>query len=98
MIESYLNQSVLWKVQTGVNEYNEPTFSAGTTIKAQLEYKRKLVRKPTSEEVISEATVLCNVPVRAGDIIEADGLTFNVLVSSPKRDFLGVVSHYEVSL
>ena len=97
MIRQYLNQTVTLKTKGAVNTYNEPTYSS-SSIKARFEYKRKMVRTSTGEQLISEATCYTVTQVKPDDIISYDGIDWVVLTVSNEVDIFGNISHYEVML
>ena len=97
MIDLYLNQSVTLKSKTSVNEYNEATYTT-STIKARYQYKRKVIRNPMGEEVISMAQVFTTTQVKPDDTITFDSVDWNVLAVENCVTLEGTVNHYEVFL
>ena len=91
----YFNQDVTWKSRTSVNAYNEPTYTS-STIKARFEYKRKLIRDATGEEVVSMATCFTQSAVEPEDTITFGGIDWRVISVSAEVDLFGNVNHYEV--
>lgn len=90
MITDYLNQSVVWKKVTGVNEFGEPV-TVSQTIKARYESKRKLVRDRTGQEVVSEARFYCLQAVQAGDLIDRDGRDWPIIAVTEFMDLDGTL-------
>jgi hypothetical protein len=98
MISSYLNQTVSHQARSGVDEYNQPTFSTAVDIPAKYEYSRKEVLNREGERVISESVCFTAVEVKAGDIITFDGIEWPVILATPERGLVGEVDHYECRL
>ena len=98
MISSYLNQTVSYQARTGVDEYNQMSFSTAVNIAAKYEYSRRRVLNRKGEEVISEASCFTKVEVKPGDLITFDGINWPVISVSVERDFGGEVDHYECRL
>ncbi len=88
MIIDYLNQSATWKQATGLNEYGEP-ITASQTIKVRWEGKRRLVRNPSGQEVVSEARVFCLEAIQPGEIITYGGKDWPVITVSEVPDLDG---------
>lgn len=98
MISSYLNQTVSHQTKTGVDEYNQPTFSTAVDIPAKYEYSRKEVLNREGERVISESVCFTTAEVKSGDIITFDGINWPVIIATPERGLGGEVDHYECRL
>lgn len=93
MIEFYANQTLEHKAVTGINEYNEPTYST-SNIKGRKEPGNKLIRNNEGEEVVSSALVLTETEVSVGDKI--DGRL--VLKVDEAAGLDGTIEFYEVYL
>lgn len=96
IIDDYTAQTVTWKRQTGVNQYNEPTFEE-TTIRARWQPQFTRVRDSRGEEVTSSARVYTAKPVDIGDmLIDAYGREWPVITISQPTTLGGAESHREV--
>lgn len=69
MIESYMNQNLIWKHSVSVNEYNESTYSV-MTIKGRKETGLKLVKNKLGEDVLSSSRVFTQTAVSIDDLID----------------------------
>jgi len=92
MISEYANQSLTWKTAGTLNDYNEPTYSTGTTIKGRKEINNKLIRDAQGQEVVAGSFIVTASAVAVGDKID-DKL---VLRSEPLPDLDGTTQFYEV--
>jgi hypothetical protein len=54
----YANQTIVWKRRTGVNAYNEPTFSVGAVITGRFQDEVKYLRKTDGTEILSSIQVI----------------------------------------
>jgi len=90
MITDYLNQSATWKSVASRNEYNEPTFTS-TTITCRFEYKRKMLRGPEGEQVMSEAVLYTASAVLPGDVVTYSGRDWPVLSVADEAQLDGTV-------
>lgn len=97
MISTYLNQSITWKSKGAVNEYNEAA-STTTTIKGRFEYRRKMVRSRTGQDIVSEAQCYTKAVILPDDIITFDNQDWIVHDVRNIVDLFGKISHYEVIL
>lgn len=97
MIDIYLNQVVTLKTPSSINDYNEASYTT-KNIPARFEYKRKLVRKPTGENIISEAQCYTETQVKPDDVITYDGKDWPVISVKDQVGLDGSVQFYEVSL
>ena len=68
----YLNQDVIWQAKADQNLYNEPVYSAGVSINARKESKRRMVRDALGEEVVSETTIYTQSEIGMEDLLDAD--------------------------
>lgn len=98
LINTYLNQTVIWRQATGQNEYGETTFAVPVTIKVRWEGKRRLVRDKEGREVVSEARVFCTETVKPGDLLEHDGREWPVITVFVVPRLNGAESHKEVAV
>jgi hypothetical protein len=98
MITEYMNQAVIWKAKGAVNDSNEPTYAADATIACRFEYKRRLVRNKTGEQVISEARLFTESPVKPDDLITFDSIDWVVIAVANQPDLDGTVLFYEVNM
>ena len=73
MIDFYLNQSITLKSKISKNKFNEATYNT-STIKARLEFKRKMVRNSQGQEVISEAFLMTTAIVNPDDVINVSSM------------------------
>lgn len=102
MIEGYLNQRAVWKRVVRLNEYGEPETSS-KSIKVRWEGKRRLVRDNEGREVVSEARVFCIEPVKPGDILKRDNISYEdrdwpVISVSIVPGLDGIDSHRECAV
>jgi hypothetical protein len=97
MIEAYLNQNIILKTVTSINEYNEPIFTT-STIKARLEYDRTMVKNEKGEEVVSEARLFTVNQIKADDVINYDGKDYPIISVANMVGLEGNLSHYEARL
>jgi hypothetical protein len=97
MIDLYLNQNITLKIETSVNEYNEPVFTL-STIKARFEYDRTMVKNKEGEEVVSEAKLFTLTPVKVDDVINYDGKDYPIISVANMVNLEGELSHYEARL
>ncbi len=98
MLSGYCNQVVGWKSKTGQNEYNEPIYASSVSINVRFEYKRRLVRNKQGQEVVSEARVFTEYPLKPDDLITYDSRDWPVISVSNLADLDGQITGYEVSL
>ena len=62
MIQDYLNQNITLKTKTGVNEYNEPSFST-STVRARVEPDVSRIRLENGDVITTKGRVfLWNIP------------------------------------
>lgn len=97
-LELYANQSVTWKAKSSINDSNETTYAADATIYGRFEYKRRLVRGKTGEEVLSEARFFTESAVKPDDVIVFDSISWPVIATANQPDLDGMVLFYEVML
>ena len=97
MLESYANQLLTWKHVTGINEYNEPSYST-TPIRGRKEVGLKLVTNSqghqAGQEIVSSACVFTSSPVEAGDQLDGQ----SVITVDTNIGLSGAVAFYEVYL
>ena len=93
-LAKYLNQNVIWQAKAGQTGYNEPTYSAGVSIKARKEKKRRMVRDAQGIEVVSQTTIYTQSVIGMEDLIDAD----QVINIGEWIDKDGTVVGYEVFL
>lgn len=99
MIDAYANQLVTWKKKTGTNDYNEPSYAADATIKARLEYHRKMVRNAQAQEIISEARIYTRTAISPDDVIvTSDGREWTIITVASQPALDGSIVFYEGSL
>lgn len=97
MIRGYLNQTAQWKQMVSSDGY-PPQPGSGTAIKVRWEAKRRLVRNPQGQEVVSEARVFCLETVQPGDVLEYGGRDWPVIAVSETPGLDGTVQFREVAL
>jgi hypothetical protein len=99
MIEDYLNQVMTHRRRTAISFNGDKTFEATPNVPCRWEQSRRLVRNDQGEEVLSEATVLTQATVQAGDeLIDPAGRTWPVLTVSTMPDLDGNTMFLEVAL
>lgn len=83
MIGDYLAQTIWRKPRTGVDGYGQPTFGSPVQTKGRWLEKRRLVRNPEGEQVVSEvsATVGPGDEIAVGDQLSADGSTYLTVIA-----------------
>jgi len=83
MIGDYLVQEVWRKARTGVDGYGQPAFGAAVQTKGRWLEKRRLVRNPQGDQVISEVTVTLRpeAPLAVGDQLSGDGTTYLTVIA-----------------
>lgn len=97
MISAYLNQTVVWRRQVGIDAYGRPEWET-KTIPARWEGKRQLVRNVEGREVVSEARMFCLAPVQPGDELEYEGRTWTAIAVATIPRLDGSESHREVAV
>lgn len=97
MMNSYFNQTVTLKSKSTTNEYNESTYIS-STIKARVEYNRKIVRDAVGKEVFSTSTVYCINPVNPDDLMIYGSRDWVVLSVNSYVGLFGDIVCYEVNL
>src|SRR5690606_31106115 len=81
LIRGYLRRTALWKRMVSEDGY-PPQPAPGTPIPVRWEARRRLVRSPEGQEVVSEARVFCVDPVQPGDVLEYGGRDWPVITVS----------------
>ena len=97
MMGIYLNQTVTLKTKTTVNEYNESSYTTAS-VKARFEYKRRLLRDASGEEIMCLAIVYLNSYVKPDDLISFDNRDWTVKTVSNYYGLMGNLIGYEVGL
>lgn len=97
MLEIYLNQSISLKKKGTVDAYNQATYTT-STIKARVEYKRKMVTDKTGQLVLSQAQCYTITKVSPDDVIVYDGIEWPVISVNDCAGINGEVLFYEVML
>lgn len=93
-VKELLNQVALLKRRSGTDAFNKPDYSEDVFIAVRKEGKNKLVRDILGNEVVSNTTVFCTVPVKPNDLIdEAVVISVSEMV---EKD--GTICGYEVFL
>ena len=79
LLDAYadLMESVIWRSRTGVNEYNEPSYS-DSTIQVIWYDDEKLIRNAEGEEFQQLAYIQTTALIQKGDAIVRDGYTWPV--------------------
>lgn len=99
MIGQYLAQTATWRRRTGQDGYGVPTFAADASIACRWEWKRRLVRSLTGDEIVSEARVFTRDAVNAGDVlVDPAGRAWAVISASPQYGLDGSELFREVAL
>lgn len=99
MIGVYLSQTAVWRRRAGQDEYGKPTFAPDTSIACRWEWKRRLVRTLSGDEVVSEARVFLRDAVGAGDVlVDPAGRAWTVISASPQYALDGAELYREVAL
>ncbi len=103
MISTYANQSIGWRRRTGIKDNGTPIYDPAPpappdTIKASVDFSRRLIRNAKGEEVVSEACVMTKAKVNEGDKLEIFGREWAVLKCNPIPDLFGNELHREVYL
>lgn len=99
MIKAYLNQSAGWQANKHEpNQYNESTYADPVSIPCRFEYKRRMVRNKQGQEVISEATMFTEKPVKPDDLITFDNIDWVVITVANEVGLNGSVAFYEVMM
>jgi hypothetical protein len=98
MIESYLNQTAVWKSKGAVSDTNQPTYAPDVSIPCRIEYSRKMIRNKDGQEVVSMATVFTQAVVRPDDVIVIDGYSWPVIAVAEEADLSGAILFREVSV
>jgi hypothetical protein len=97
-----LRHEVTVEAYAGTNGFGAPTYAAAVTERALVDEGRKLVRAPTGDEVISEATVFLRLAATAppeSRITLPSGRVATV-ISAKRRDGGGlpVADHLELAV
>lgn len=94
LIAAYLNQTVSLARRTGSDAYGSPAWAAGTTVKARVQQRKRMVRNEAGEQVVSDLQVFLapTVTVGEGDRITYSGGTYQVLAVSEEQG-LSSTSH-----
>lgn len=99
MMGAYLAQTATWRRRTGQDGYGVPTFAADATITCRWEWKRRMVRSLTGDEIVSEARVFTRDAVNAGDVlVDPAGREWTVIGASPQYALNGSELFREVAL
>lgn len=79
LLDAYsgLMESVTWRSRTGVNEYNEPSYS-DSTIQVIWYDDERLIRNAEGEEFQQLAYIQTTALIQKGDAIVRDGYTWPV--------------------
>jgi hypothetical protein len=98
MIQDYLNQDITLKTKTGVNEYNEPTFST-STVRARLEPDAKKIMLLNGEVITTKGRVfLWNIPNLGDKVSWGTFVDLEIFEISGIVDLGGKIVGYECLL
>ena len=92
-----MKQSVALKQKLGVNDSNEATYKR-INIRCRIEFKQKLVRDKEGKEIVSNARMFTQYPIKLDDRIEYQGKDWTVISISNQTDLDGKTGYYEVML
>jgi hypothetical protein len=95
MLSEYCNQDIVLKIKTGVDKYNKATY-ATSTIKGRLRSHKKLIKKPSGEEIYSGSKITTKSDVNLDDVITHDSTDYNVLEVKKLLDIDSELVGYEV--
>lgn len=98
MIEGYLTQKAILKAKVDKDEFNQPVYAAPIEISCRIDFKRKMVRNPQGQEVLSESTLLTTTAINPDDLIIYGTFQMIVITSHPLNELDGSIMFYEVSL
>lgn len=99
MIGSKLQQTATWRRRTGQDQYGKPAFAPDATVACRWEWKRRMVRSISGDEVVSEARVFTRAAVGAGDVlVDPAGRAWTVIAAGPQYALDGSELFREVAL
>ncbi len=89
-----MNQDAVYRKLTGHDGYSRPTYEDDVPFKGRVQFKQKLVRAASGQEVMSEAEVWLPLdpsidPNRADDEIEFQGIKIKTINIGKKADIHG---------
>jgi hypothetical protein len=99
MMDFYLSQTAILNAKTSVDDFNQAVYGADAEIACRIDYKQKMVRSATGQEIlISESTLYTDAIVKPDDKITFDGATWIVIGVKPLRMLDGSILFFEVNL
>lgn len=98
MFELYATQKITVKPRVGTKDNGAPVFGSSQTINGRIQYRHRLLRTTSAEEVVSKALIMSTTPIHEGDVVVLEGRDWPVLTSEPIYGLSSDPIHWESNL